>query len=301
MRSHGLGRVLRAGAADRALDALASRKPVELVARALRDRQRHHPIERSVSCRSSPTTGRSASGGRSPSGDPRPGCSSRPRPAPMASRLRSRRPGGVCMARDRRGGSPAGNHGVAKAMFLNALECDDAAKSIIKSRAEPSRAEPSRAEPSRAEPSRAEPSRAEPSRAEPSRAEPSRAEPSRAEPSRAEPSRAEPSRAEPSRGAEPSRALGYCLSSSWPPGSLPSAPCGAQSNPLSTAPDGSAPASMRGEAAGEGGRRHRGRSLTACIRRAAAIVMLGCAATLGAGAANADTLISNLNQTPTSS
>ena len=62
-------------------------------------------------------------------------------------------------------------------MFLNALEYDDAAKSIIKSRAEPSRAEPSRAEPSRAEPSRAEPSRAEPSRAEPSRAEPSRAEP----------------------------------------------------------------------------------------------------------------------------
>ena len=58
---------------------------------------------------------------------------------------------------------------------------------------------------------------------------------------------------------------------------------------------------MRGEAAGEGGRRHRGRSLTACIRRAAAIVMLGCAATLGAGAANADTLIGNLNQTPTSS
>ena len=45
-------------------------------------------------------------------------------------------------------------------MFLNALEYDDAAKSIIKSRAEPSRAEPSRAEPSRAEPSRAEPSRA---------------------------------------------------------------------------------------------------------------------------------------------
>ena len=164
MRSHGLGRVLRAGAADRALDALAPR-----------DGQRHHPIDRSVSCRSFPTTGRSASGGRSPSGGPRYGCSSRPRPAPMASRLRSRRPGGVCMARDRRGGSPAGNHGVAKAMFLNALECDDAAKSIIKSRAEPSRAEPSRAEPSRAEPSRAEPSRAEPSRAEPSRAEPSRA------------------------------------------------------------------------------------------------------------------------------
>ena len=114
MRSHGLGRVLRAGAADRPRDVLAPREPIEHVARAPRDRQRHHPIERSVSCRSFPTTGRSASGGRSPSGGPRYGRSSRPRPAPMASRLRSRRPGSVCLARDRRGGSPAGNHGVVR-------------------------------------------------------------------------------------------------------------------------------------------------------------------------------------------
>ena len=130
-------------------------------------------------------------------------------------------------------------------MFLNSpVSAPGEAASIMKSRAEPSRAEPSRAEPSRAEPSRAEPSRAEPSRAEPSRAEPSRAEPSRAEPSRAEPSRAEPSRAEPS--------LGYCLSSSWLPGSLHSAPLGAQSNPLPTVPGGAAPASRRGEAAAGG-------------------------------------------------
>ena len=118
-------------------------------------------------------------------------------------------------------------------MFLNAFVNDDAAKSIIKSRAEPSRAEPSRAEPSRAEPSRAEPSRAEPSRAEPSRAEPSRAEPSRAEPSRAEPSRAEPS-------------LGYCPSSGWPPSYFPSAPRGALPSPFR--PTREAPRRRRGVA-----------------------------------------------------
>ena len=106
-----------------------------------------------------------------------------------------------------------------KAMFLNALECDDAAKSII--RRARAGAEPiGRAD--RAEPSRAEPSR--PSRAEPSRAEPSRAEPSRAEPSRAEPSRAEPSRAEPSRGPVHVRrgasGLG-CESSTWTGGTGP--------------------------------------------------------------------------------
>ena len=44
MRNPDLGRVLRAGAAGRALDALAPREPVEHVARALRDRQRAHPI-----------------------------------------------------------------------------------------------------------------------------------------------------------------------------------------------------------------------------------------------------------------
>ena len=155
-------------------------------------------------------------------------------------------------------------------MFLNALECDDAAKSIIKSRAEPSRAEPSRAEPSRAEPSRAEPSRAEPSRAEPSRAEPSR--------------------------AEPSRAFGYCLGSSWPPDSLPSAPCGAPSDPLPTNPGAAAPASTRRElAAGVGRRERRSRSLTARVGRAAAILLLGCAATLGAEANDTDATLSALS------
>ena len=39
------GRVLRAGAADRALDALAPREAIEHVARSMRDRQRHHPID----------------------------------------------------------------------------------------------------------------------------------------------------------------------------------------------------------------------------------------------------------------
>ena len=177
------------------------------------------------------------------------------------------------------------------------LVYDEAAKSIIKpSRAEPSRAEPSRAEPSRAEPSRAEPSRAEPSRAEPSRAEPSRAEPSRAEPSRAEPSRAEPSRAEPSRAepsrAEPSRAepsVGYCPGSTWPPDSLPSAPLGAQSDPLPTDPDGTAPPSRRREPASADRHLRRGhrRFLSACIRRAAGALRLGRAAVLDAAPAGA--------------
>ena len=69
---------------------------------------------RSASRRGSRTTGRSASSGRSPSGGPPRGRSSRPRPAPMALRLRSSRPGSACMARDRRGTSPAGNHGVLR-------------------------------------------------------------------------------------------------------------------------------------------------------------------------------------------
>ena len=111
-----------------------------------------------------------------------PGRSSRPRPAPMALPLRSRRHGSAFMARDRRGGSPACRQPWSgKAMFLNALDCDDAAKSIIKSRAEPSRAEPSRAEPSRAEPSLDSSWPPEPSRAPRGAADPL---PSRAEPSR---------------------------------------------------------------------------------------------------------------------
>ena len=109
-------------------------------------------------------------------------------------------------------------------MFLNALEYDDAAKSIIKS---PSRAEPSRAEPSRAEPSRAEPSRAEPSRAEPSRAEPS-------------PSSCPPGRIVPR--------LNGCRSG-WPPSFLPSAPLGTRSDSLPTDSGSAASASRRLDAA----------------------------------------------------
>ena len=165
-------------------------------------------------------------------------------------------------------------------MILNALVSDPGeAASIMKSRAEPSRAEPSRAEPSRAEPSRAEPSRAEPSRAEPSRAEPSRAEPSRAEPSRAEPSRAEPSRAEPSPSLCPPGRVVPRLSGcrpGRPPDSLPPAPLGAQSDPLPTDSPGDAPPSRRREPAS--GDRHRsrgraGRSPTACICSAAALLL----------------------------
>ena len=43
-----------------------------------------------------------------------------------------------------------------------------------------------------------------------------------------------------------------------------------------------------------GGRR--GRFLRACIRRAAAAMLIGCATLLGAGAATADTLVSNLGK-----
>ena len=97
----------------------------------------------------------------------------------------------------------------------NTLTRADAGHKLIRSRAEPSRAEPSRAEPSRAEPSRAEPSRAEPSRAEPSRT---------------------PSSCPPGRVVL--RLSGY--RSGRPPNSLPSAPLGAQSDPLPTDP-GAAP------------------------------------------------------------
>ena len=154
------------------------------------------------------------------------------------------------------GGSRASDHGVA--VFLNAFVPEEAANDIIKSRAEPSRAEPSRAEPSRAEPSRAEPSRAEPSRAEPS--------------------------------------LGYCPSSSCPPDSLPSAPSGAHCNALSTEPDGSASASRRRElAAGVGRRERRGRSLAACVGRAAAILLLGCAGAASAQTVSNDATLSALS------
>ena len=164
----------------------------------------------------------------------------------------------------------------------NSLTRADAGHKLIRSRAEPSRAEPSRAEPSRAEPSRAEPSRAEPSRAEPSRAEPSRAEPSRT-----------PSSCPPGRVVL--RLSGY--RSGRPPSSLPCAPFRAQSDPLLTDPGGSAPPSRRRKPTSVDRQRGRaGRFLSACIRRAAAILLLGCAATLGADDAWAATLVSNLDQ-----
>ena len=115
-------------------------------------------------------------------------------------------------------------------MFLNALGYDAAAKSIIKSRAEPSRAEPSRAEPSRAEPS--------------------------------------------ALSRLPGRVMPRLSGgrSGRPPESRPSAPPGAQSDPLPTDPLGTAPSSRR-------------REPTAGVRRRAvagalAFVLLGFAALL---------------------
>ena len=131
-------------------------------------------------------------------------------------------------------------------MFLNALECDDAAKRIIKSRAEPSRAEPS-------------------------------------------PSSCPPERVRPR--------LSGCRSGR-PPSLLPSASCGAPSDPLPTDFGGSAPSPSHRERTSA--YRHlgrRGRSLSACIRSAAAVLLLGWVSLLGAGAALADTLVSNADQT----
>ena len=169
MRIHDPGRVLRAGVADRVHDALARREPVEHEARAPRDRPRPHPMgDRLRAVALEPPAVRHRPAG------------ARAGPPARAFFAPSSCPNGsaasVEATRQRFHGSepawrvPGRNSWSDKAMFLNALDCDEAAKSIIKSRAEPSRAEPSRAEPSRAEPSRAEPSRAEPSRAEPSRA-----------------------------------------------------------------------------------------------------------------------------------
>ena len=85
------------------------------------------------------------------------------------------------------------------------------------------------------------------------------------------------------------------LSGSRPPGppdSLPSAPAGAQSDPLPKDPGGTAPLSRRrAPAAGGAG----GRSLAAGVRRAAAILVVGCAAIFGAGTAAAQSLTSDPN------
>ena len=285
MRVHDPGRGLRAGAADRARDALAPREPVEPVARASRDRPRPHPIGdrfRAVALER-PAVRPRVAGARG--GSPARAFfapSSCPNGSAASVETTRRRLHGSEPAR----WPPSRRPWSAKAMFLNALVSDDAAKSIIKRRAEPSRAEPSRAEPSRAEPSRAEPSRAEPSRAEPSRAEPSRAEPSRAEPSRAEPSRAEPSRAEPSRAepsraepsrAEPSRASDIVQVQSRRLTPFPSRPAGRVRAPSER------PGRHRaGVEASQGRRRElRARSLTACLATPAATLRLGCAPTRG--------------------
>ena len=65
-----------------------------------------------------------------------------------------------------------------------------------------------------------------------------------------------------------------------PPGSLPSAPSGAQSDPLPTVPGGAAPPSMRGDpaSADRHPRRWHRHFLSACLRRAAAVLRLGRAA-----------------------
>ena len=224
MRSHDPGRVLRAGAAGRARDALAAREPAEPVARAPRDRQPPHPIGFATWLSNhrpfglewpEPERENPARAFFAPSSRPNGSAASlEPTGQRMHGSGPARRP-------------PRRQSWSGKAMILNALECDDAAKSIIKSRAEPSRAEPSRAEPSRAEPSRAEPSRAEPSRAEPSSCPPGRVK----------------SRLS---GGRPG----------WPPDFFLPRPCGAQSDSLPTNPPGTAPASRRREPAA--GDRRRG-------------------------------------------
>ena len=70
-----------------------------------------------------------------------------------------------------------------------------------------------------------------------------------------------------------------------PPDSLPSAPCGAQSDPLPTDPPGAAPSSRRRESGSVDRHPHRGRAgrfLSACLRRAAAALLSGGAARPGA-------------------
>ena len=80
-----------------------------------------------------------------------------------------------------------------------------------------------------------------------------------------------------------------------PPSCLPSAPSGAQSDPLPTDSPGAAPPSRRREpASADRHRGRRGRSPTAGIRRAAAAMLLGIATLLGAGPAWADTLVSTI-------
>ena len=112
MRNPDPGRVLRAGVADRARDALAAREPVEPVARAPRDRQRPHPIGDRLDpvALEPPAVRPRVAGARA--GVPGPGVlRALVLPQWLCGFARADT-GSVCMARDRRGANPAGNHGV---------------------------------------------------------------------------------------------------------------------------------------------------------------------------------------------
>ena len=89
-----------------------------------------------------------------------------------------------------------------------------------------------------------------------------------------------------------------------PPSSLPSAPSGAQSDPLPTDPPGAAPPSRRREPACVDRHPHQGRAgrfLSACTRRVwarplLAVIALVAVFALPGGIAQADTLVSNIGQ-----
>ena len=96
-------------------------------------------------------------------------------------------------------------------------------------------------------------------------------------PSRAEPSRAEPSRAEPSPSCQPVAGMARLnrCGPRCPPDSLSFASRGAPPAPLPTEPPGTAPPPAPAAGARRLRRGRPGRSLSACIRRAAAALRLG--------------------------
>ena len=113
-----------------------------------------------------------------------------------------------------------------------------------------------------------------------------------------------------SKSYPPGRVMPWLTScrSAWPPGSLRSAPLGAQSDTLPADPPGAAPPSRRREPACVDRRRHRGRAgrfLSACTRRVWARPLLALIAlvafALPASVAHADTLVSNAGQASSSS
>ena len=112
-----------------------------------------------------------------------------------------------------------------------------------------------------------------------------------------------------SKSYPPGRVMPWLTScrSAWPPGSLRSAPRGAQSDPLPKDPPGAAPPSRRREPACVDRQRRRGRAgrfLSACTRRVWARPLLALIAlvafTLPSGIAQADTLVSNIGQATSS-